>query len=41
MGWDGESFGLKSELMPLDEMLSILRTMDANQTQWGVAYPAE
>jgi predicted dehydrogenase len=32
---------LESELMPLDETLSIMRTMDAIRTQWGLAYPGE
>ena len=32
---------LESELMPLEETLSIMRTMDAIRTQWGLAYPGE
>ncbi len=32
---------LESELMPLDETLSIMRTLDALRAQWGLAYPME
>lgn len=31
----------ESELMPLDESLSILRTMDRLRDQWGLEYPME
>ena len=31
----------ESALMPLDETLSVLRTMDALRAQWGVKYPGE
>ncbi len=34
--------GLKeSAIMPLDETLSIMRTMDALRAQWGIRYPME
>jgi predicted dehydrogenase len=32
---------LESELMPLDETLSIMQTMDAIRAQWGLKYPME
>jgi len=32
---------LESELMPLDETLSIMRTLDAIRAQWGLKYPME
>lgn len=32
---------LESEIMPLDESLSILRTLDAIRAQWGLRYPNE
>jgi predicted dehydrogenase len=32
---------LESELMPLDETLSIMRTLDALRGQWGLKYPME
>ncbi|MCU0857996.1 MAG: Gfo/Idh/MocA family oxidoreductase, partial [Pontiellaceae bacterium] len=32
---------LESPLMPLDETLEIMQTMDALRTQWGVKYPGE
>mgnify|MGYP001828689032 CR=1 FL=1 len=32
---------LESDLMPLDESLSIMRTMDAIRAQWGLRYPTE
>ena len=31
----------ESALMPLDETVSVLRTMDALRAQWGVKYPGE
>ncbi|KPK96842.1 MAG: dehydrogenase [Planctomycetes bacterium SM23_65] len=32
---------LESDIMPLDETLSILRTLDAIRAQWGLKYPME
>lgn len=32
---------LESDLMPLDETLSIMHTLDAIRTQWGLRYPGE
>ena len=32
---------LESDLMPLDETLSIMRTLDAIRAQWGLRYPME
>lgn len=32
---------LESDLMPLDETLSIMQTMDAIRAQWGLRYPGE
>jgi hypothetical protein len=32
---------LESGLMPLDETLSIMQTMDAIRAQWGLKYPME
>ncbi len=32
---------LESSLMPLDESLSIMQTMDAIRAQWGLVYPGE
>jgi predicted dehydrogenase len=32
---------LESDLMPLDETLSIMRTLDAIRAQWGLTYPGE
>jgi predicted dehydrogenase len=32
---------LESDLMPLDETLAIMRTMDQIRTQWGLKYPME
>lgn len=32
---------LESEIMPLDESISIMRTMDEIRTQWGLKYPTE
>ncbi|HSR32095.1 MAG TPA: Gfo/Idh/MocA family oxidoreductase [Anaerolineae bacterium] len=32
---------LESDLMPLDETLSIIKTMDAIRAQWGLRYPGE
>jgi hypothetical protein len=32
---------LESDIMPLDESLQIMRTMDAIRAQWGLKYPME
>ncbi|MDQ3250366.1 MAG: Gfo/Idh/MocA family oxidoreductase, partial [Chloroflexota bacterium] len=32
---------LESDIMPLDESLSIMQTMDAIRAQWGLRYPME
>lgn len=32
---------LESRMMPLDETLSIMRTLDAVRSQWGLRYPME
>jgi hypothetical protein len=32
---------LESSMMPLDETLSIMKTLDAIRTQWGLKYPME
>ncbi len=32
---------LESKMMPLDESLSIMKTMDAIRAQWGLKYPGE
>ena len=32
---------LESDIMPLDESLAILRTMDAIRARWGLRYPGE
>ena len=32
---------LESEIMPLDESLSIMQTMDAIRAQWGMKHPME
>ncbi|EDN69649.1 hypothetical protein BGP_5862 [Beggiatoa sp. PS] len=32
---------LESQVMPLDETLTILETMDTLRTQWGLKYPNE
>jgi predicted dehydrogenase len=32
---------LESDLMPLDETLSVMRTLDAIRAQWGLTYPTE
>jgi predicted dehydrogenase len=32
---------IQSDLMPLDETLSIMQTMDAIRAQWGLKYPME
>jgi dihydrodiol dehydrogenase / D-xylose 1-dehydrogenase (NADP) len=32
---------LESDIMPLDESLSIMQTMDAIRAQWGMKYPME
>ena len=32
---------LESEIMPLDETLQIMRTMDEIRAQWGLKYPME
>jgi predicted dehydrogenase len=31
----------ESDVMPLDETLSIMRTMDEMRAQWGLKYPME
>ena len=31
----------ESDIMPLDESLSVVRTMDAIRAQWGLKYPFE
>jgi predicted dehydrogenase len=31
----------ESDIMPLDETLAIMRTMDAMRAQWGLTYPAD
>lgn len=32
---------LESEIMPLDETVAVMRTMDALRAQWGIKYPME
>lgn len=32
---------LESDVMPLDESLSLMQTMDAIRAQWGMKYPME
>lgn len=32
---------LESDIMPLDETLSVMRTMDEVRSQWGLTYPME
>ena len=32
---------LESDLMPLDESLEVMRTLDAIRAQWGLRYPGE
>ncbi|MCX6047763.1 MAG: gfo/Idh/MocA family oxidoreductase, partial [Chloroflexi bacterium] len=32
---------LESAIMPLDESLSIMQTMDAIRAQWNMKYPME
>ena len=32
---------IESEIMPLDETLSIMKTMDQVREQWGLRYPDE
>jgi len=32
---------LESDIMPLDESLSIMKTMDSVRNQWGLKYPGE
>jgi len=32
---------LESEIMPLDESLTIMKTMDSLREQWGLRYPGE
>jgi len=32
---------LESDVMPLDETLSVIQTMDAIRAQWGLKYPVE
>ncbi len=31
----------ESDVMPLDEALAIMRTMDQIRAQWGLRYPME
>lgn len=31
----------ESEVMPLDETISVLETMDGMRTAWGLRYPGE
>ena len=32
---------LESEIMPLDESLALMQTMDEIRAQWGLRYPME
>lgn len=32
---------LESDILPLDESLAIMRTMDSLRAQWGIVYPSE
>jgi hypothetical protein len=32
---------LESSIMPLDETIEIMKTLDAIRKQWGLKYPAE
>ena len=32
---------LESEIMPLDESLQLMRTMDTLRAQWNMRYPGE
>jgi hypothetical protein len=32
---------LESDVMPLDETLAIMETMDQMRAQWGLRYPME
>ena len=32
---------LESEIMPLDESLALMRTLDEIRAQWGLRYPME
>jgi hypothetical protein len=32
---------LESDLMPLDETLAIMKTLDAIRAQWGLKYPMD
>lgn len=32
---------IESEIMPLDESLSIIKVMDELRRQWGLRYPTE
>ena len=32
---------LESDVMPLDETLAIMRTLDHIRAQWGLKYPME
>lgn len=32
---------LESPIMPLDETISIMRTMDTVRAEWGLVYPTE
>jgi dihydrodiol dehydrogenase / D-xylose 1-dehydrogenase (NADP) len=31
----------ESSIMPLDESLAVMETLDAIRTQWGLRYPGE
>jgi hypothetical protein len=31
----------ESDVMPLDETLSVMRTMDSIRAEWGLRYPGE
>jgi hypothetical protein len=35
------SHKIESEVMPLDETLSIMKTLDRIRAQWGLRYPME
>ena len=32
---------LESDVMPLDETLTVIQTLDAIREQWGLKYPME
>lgn len=36
-----QSGQIESKTMPLDELLTIVQTMDTIRTQWGLQYPSE